>query len=180
MYYRSCDSSQQLCKGLDLIPSASWGCPRGQTGPQISSESERPGSRMGFWALPFKACHPGWLAANVNCLLFLLDFPGSLDARAAGLPGVPRPALSPAPRTLSEFFTGESQLLPPPFTGWLAAVRDGRGGMEEPSRFWRFCREGKSFFFSLPILGSLVGAKLIKLEILSNSNELEIPWWFSG
>ena len=50
--------------------------------------------------------------------------------------------------------------------------------MEEPSHFWRFCREGKKkfFFFSLPILGSLVGAKLIKLEILSNSNELEIPW----
>ena len=178
MYYRSCDSSQQLCKGLDLIPSASRGCPRGQTGPQISSESDRPGSRMGFWALPFKACHPGWLA-GCKCELPVISpwFPRKSGCESHRPPGGAAPCLvtcsSHAERVFLWRITAVST--PGSLAGWLAAVRDGRGELEEPSRFWRFCREGKKkfFFFSLPILGSLVGAKLIK-------DELEIPWWFSG
>ena len=122
------------------------------------------------------ATQAGWLAANVNCLLFLLDFPGSLDARATGLPGVPPPALSHAPLTLSEFFTGESQLFPPPvhwLAGWLLCVMEGERWKNQAAS-GGFVGKGKKNFFFLSTHLRFSGWRQIDKRRIGNS--LVVQW----
>ena len=174
MYHRSCDSSQQLCEGSWLdsfsfprLPQRADRPPR----PQVCRTGLAPG-----WAsecFPSKpATQAGWPQMWTAC--YPPDFPGSLDERAQASWGA-EPCLVACPSHAERLFhwriTAASTSW---FTGRLSAVCDGRERREEPSRFWRFCRERKSLFFSsLSILGSLDGAKLIK-------DKLEIPWRFSG
>lgn len=169
---QSCDSHSSPARVL------TWFLQLPEAAPEDRQARRSPVSQSGLapgWAserFPSKHATRGWLAADVSCLLFLLDFPGSLMREPQASWGAGCPALSHAPLTLSEFFTEESQLFPHPgsLASWLLPVMEGERWKNQAAS-GRFCREGEKnfFFFSLSILRSLVGAKLIK-------DELEIPW----
>ena len=176
MYYRSCDSSQQLCKGLDLIPSASRGCPRGQTGPQISSESERPGSRMGFWALPFKACHPGWLA-GCKCELPVISpwFPRKSRCKSHRPPGGAAPCLVTCPSHAERVFHWRITAVSTPgsLAGWLLCVMEGERWKNQAAS-GGFVGKGKKIFFFLSTHLRFSGWRQIDKRRIGNS--LVVQW----
>ena len=163
MYHRSCDSSQQLCEG-SWLDSFSF--------PRLPQRVDRPPRsqvcQTGLAPGWISECFPskpttqaGWL--QMWTAYYFPWLPRSLDERAQASWGA-EPCLVTCPSHAERLFhwriTAASTSW---FTGWLSAVRDGRERWEEPSCFWRFCRERKSlFFFSLSILGSLDGAKLVK------------------
>ena len=136
-------------KGLGLIPSASRGCPKGQTGHPDLRCVEPAWLQGGFLSASLQSLPPRLVGRKCELPVIPPDFPGSLDERAQASWGA-EPCLVACPSHAERLFhwriTAASTSW---FTGRLSAVRDGRERREEPSRFWRFCRERKSLFFPL-------------------------------
>lgn len=128
-----------------MISSASRGCPP-------SLQLVRPALAPGGFGehFHFKKYHPGWSAASVSCLLFLLHFPGSPGERAQGLLTGAILCLPISPLMLSNFLTGESQpLLSPWFTCRQSGLRDGRKRWRDwgAKRLWEATWERQKVIF---------------------------------
>ena len=113
----------------------------------VSQSSMAPG-----WAserFPSKhATQAGWLQMWAACYFSLISQEVWMREPQASWGCCALPCHMPLSRWAS-FSLKNHSCFHPRFTGWLAAARDGRGEMEEPSRFWRFCREGEKIFFPL-------------------------------
>lgn len=78
--------------------------------------------------LSFKEYHPGWLAASVSGLLFLLHFPGHLGSRAPSLLVGTVPCLFTAPSHAQQPFNWRIPAASPPgsLAGSLVCKTEGR------------------------------------------------------
>ena len=160
-------------KGLGLIPSASRGCPKGQTGRPDLRCVEPAWLQGGFLSASLQSLPPRLVGRK--CELPVIPLTSQeVWMREPRPPGVPSPALSRALLTLSDFFTGESQLLPPPgsLAGCLLCVTEGRDGKNQAAS-GGFVGKGKVFFFLSIHLRFSAWGQIDKRQI---GNSLAVQW----